>query len=160
MNTTSKLIFTLALTVNVAAIVHISTVSLHQQAVRRAQTVNLGSITVTPSDIETGTVNLGAILVTPTDADWRYAQTHGAHRPAAITIALAPISVQPSAEQLAEVAIAKTPNDAAAMRADTAQDVGTASLVEALETFAPGQYLDADAALRVLNTLVFERAGG
>ncbi len=165
MNTTHKLIFAVALAVNVAAIAALSAVTLHQRnPVRPTPTINLAPIVVTPAnagpDYAAGaTLHLGTIVVTPTEADWRYAEAHGVRRSVA-TVALGVIVVKPTAEQLAEVAAVKAASHTPASGTDTSRDTGAASLVEVLDNFSPGRYLDADAPLRVLNALVFARQGG
>ncbi len=143
MNTTHKLIFAVALAVNVAAIATLSAVTLHQR----------NPVRPTP------TINLAPIVVTPTEADWRYAEAHGVRRSVA-TVALGVIVVKPTAEQLAEVAAVKAASHTPASGTDRSRDAGAASLVEVLDNFSPGRYLDADAPLRVLNALVFARQGG
>lgn len=165
MNTTRKLIFAVAIAVNVAAIAALSAVTLHQRNLaRQTPTINLAPIVVTPANAEPdyaagGTLHLGTIVVTPTEADWRYAEAHGVQRSVA-TVALGVIVVKPTADQLAEVAAVKVAGRTPVSGADTSGDTGAASLVEALDGFSPGRYLDVDAPLRVLNALVFERQGG
>jgi len=161
MNTTSKVILAVAFALNVTALAVVSDMALHPHSRPQANTIRLGAIVVTPAEAEAGTVNLGAVLVTPSDADWRYAEVRGGvQRPLATNIALAPITVQPTAEQLAEVAAVKMTSSAPAAQATIVENTASASLVKALEAVSPGQYLDTNATLRVLNALVFERAGG
>jgi len=157
MNTTSKTLIVVAIALNISAIAAVTGLVLRQQT--QMNTVNLGSIVVTPADSDSGRVNLGVILVTPSNADWDYAQAHGVQRPAIKTIALGTIIVQPTAEQLAEIADARITNDAPATEAITATDVTSTALVDALKAFAPGKYLDTDATLQILNALVFEHSG-
>lgn len=157
MNTTSKTLIAVAIALNIAAIAVVTGTVLRQQS--QTNTVNLGSIVVTPTDTETRTINLGAIVVTPSDADWRYAQAHGVQRPAMKTIALGSIVVQPTAEQLAEIADASITRNAPGTEPFTAEDLVSTSLVEALESFTPGNYLDTGTALRALNALVFAHTG-
>lgn len=157
MNTTSKTFFAVAIVFNTCAIAVVTGLVLRQQT--QANTVNLGSIVVTAADSDSGTVNLGAILVTPSNADWRYAQARGVQRPAVKTIALGTIVVEPTTEQLADVADAMLTSDASTTASTTAADVASASLFEALESFTPGKYLNADDTLQVLNALVFEHSG-
>jgi hypothetical protein len=142
MNTTHKLIIAVAVVVNLAAIVTVSAMTLHRHAVQAAQTIQLG-----------------AIVVTPTEADWSYAEARGVHRPV-VTVQLGAITVTPTLTQLAEIADSKTVNTISTGAADAPQDAATVSLIEALAAFSPGQYLETDADLRLLNALVFERAGG
>ncbi|MGA9852507.1 MAG: hypothetical protein WBR15_06190 [Gammaproteobacteria bacterium] len=135
MNSTRKIIFAIAFAVNAAAIAAITTDSVHQHSMRQANTIELGTIVVTPADAIPGTVNLGAIVVTPSDADWRYAGAHGVRRQAATLLA----------------------------ESDTGnrmEDSAAASLVQTLNALSPGQFLDADAAMRLLNMLAFEGQGG
>lgn len=160
MNSTHKIIFAIVFAINVTAIAAITAASVHQHSARQANTIELGAIVVTPADAEAGTVNLGAVLVTPNDADWRYAEVRGVQRPLATNIALAPITVQPTVEQLAEVAAVKMTSNAPIAQATIAEDAASASLIKALEVVSPGQYLDTNATLRVFSALVFERAGG
>lgn len=160
MNTTSKVILAVAIALNVTALAVVSGMALHRHSRPQADTLRLGAIVVTPADAEAGTVNLGAVLVTPSDADWRYAEVRGVQRPLATNIVLAPITVQPTNEQLAEVAAVKMTSNAPAAQATIVEDAASASLVKALEAVFPGQYLDTNATLRVFNALVFERAGG
>lgn len=155
MNTTSKMLVAIAL--NIAALAAITGLALRQQSQDR--TVNLGSIVVTPADSDSTTVNLGAILVTPDDADWRYAEARGVQRPAMKTIALGSIIVQPTAEQLAEIADASDVRNAPDTDPVTAEDVVSTSLFEALDSFTPGKYLSTDTALRAFNALVIDHSG-
>jgi hypothetical protein len=154
MNTTSKTLIAVAIALNIAAV---TGMVLRQQS--QGDRVDLGSIVVTPADSNPGTVNLGTILVTPSDADWRYAQARGVQRPAMKTIALGSIVVTPTAEQLAELADASITRHAPDAEPVTAEDMVTTSLVEALESFTPGNYLDSGSAMRALNALVFEHSG-
>jgi hypothetical protein len=159
MNTSRKVILAVAVALNLAAIGAVSGVIMHRHASQQANTIQLGSILVTPADVEADTVSLGAIMVTPSAADWRYAQTHGTQRPAVTTIALGAIVVQPTAEQLADAAVIEAIPGVPANQAVSVEDVASASLVEALEAFSPGKYLDTDATLRIVNALVFEHSG-
>ncbi len=157
MNTISKTLIAVALALNIAAIAGVTGVLLRQQS--QTDTIDLGSIVVTPADADAGRINLGVILVTPSDADWRYAEARGVQRPAENTIALGAIVVQPTAEQLAEIADASITRHASTTAPATTEDVVSTSLVETLKSFTPGQYLYTDTALRALNALVFERSG-
>lgn len=157
MNTTSKTLFAVAIVLNITAIAVVTGMVLRQQS--QPNIVDIGSIVVTPADSDSDRVNLGAILVTPDDADWRYAEARGVQRPAMKTIALGSIVVQPTAEQLAEIADARITSDVPAAEAVTTADVTSTALVDALEAFSPGRYLDTDATLRLLNALVFEHSG-
>ena len=157
MNTTSKTLIAVAIALNIGAIVAITGLALHQRS--QPNTVDLGRIVVTPADSDSGGVNLGAILVTPSAADWRYAETRGVQRPAMKTIALGTIVVKPTAEQLAEIADARLTRSVPRTEPATAEDLVSASLVEALESFTPGKYLDTDITVRALNALVFEHSG-
>ncbi|MGB9429193.1 MAG: hypothetical protein WCC11_04850 [Gammaproteobacteria bacterium] len=132
MNSMHKLIFTVAVIVNVAAIATVMASLRSQRSTTETQTINLGAIVVTPADAQPGPIQLGTVVVTPSDADWRYAATRGVRRPVVT----------------AAIEAAPLPGD----------DAG-ATLVEALEAFSPGQFLDADAELSLLNTLVFESNG-
>jgi len=160
MNTTSKVILAVTFALNVTAFAVVGGMALQRHSRPQADTIQLGSIVVTPADAEAGTVNLGAVLVTPSDADWRYAEARGVQRPLVANIALAPITVQPSTEQLAEVAAVNVTSNAPAAQATIVEDPASASLVKALEAVFPGQYLNTNTTLRVFNTLVFERVGG
>src|SRR5574337_2061642 len=104
MSTTGKLIFALVIAANLATIATVSAVSLHRRAVHETRVIELGKIVVTPPKVEAEPIKLGAIVVTPSEADWRYAEANGVSRPVTTNVALAPIVVQPTAEQLAEVA--------------------------------------------------------
>ncbi len=169
MNSTRKMILTVAFAINIAVIAAITAVGVHQYSNRQANTIELGTIVVTPTDVdwqyaeargvrrpvatitsgadsapvesaaksadaEPGSIDLGAIVVTPTDADWQYAEAHGVQRPVAAAASVAD--------------------------SDAVEAAAAASLVQALNALSPGQYLDTDAALRVLNTLAFAGQGG
>jgi len=157
MNTTSKTFFAVAIVLNITAIAVVTGMVLRQHS--QPNTVDLGSTVVTPADSDSGRVNLGAILVTPNDADWRYAEARGVQRPAENTIALGSIVVQPTAEQLAEIADTSITRNAPGTEPATAEDVVSTSLVDALESFTPGNYLNTYTALRALNALVFAHSG-
>ncbi|MGH8306772.1 MAG: hypothetical protein ACRER0_00710 [Gammaproteobacteria bacterium] len=131
---TRKLILAVAFAVNVAIIVAVSAMSIHQHGVHQTNTIELGAIVVTPADAIPETVNLGAIVVTPTDADWEYAEAHGVQRPVAKTTSV--------------------------FDAGMDEDAAASSLMQALNALSPGQYLDTDAAMRALNTLAFAGQGG
>jgi len=159
MNTSRKVIFAIALALNLAAIGTTTAVIMHRHAMQQANTIRLDAIVVTPADAENSNVDLGAIVVMPSEDDWRYAQAHGVQRPVMKSIALAPIRVQPTSQQLAEVASANARHALSATQTLSAENSASASVVETLEAFLPRQYLDTSATLRVLNALVFERTG-
>lgn len=159
MSTTGKLIFALVIAANLAAIAAVSAVSLHRRAAHETRVIELGKIVVTPAKVEVEPIKLGAIVVTPSEADWRYAEANGVSRPATTNVALAPIVVQPTAEQLAEMAALQLAGAVPATTTGTAEDAAAASLMQALAAFSPGQFLDTDAALRAFNVLVFDGLG-
>ncbi|MGA9855194.1 MAG: hypothetical protein WBR29_07980 [Gammaproteobacteria bacterium] len=159
MNTTRKTLIAVTITLNIAAIAVVSGMALQHYTYTQANTIQLGTIVVTPEDVDTRSVNLGVIVVTPSDADWRYAETRGVQRPRQNTIALGSIVVQPTAEQRAEIADAVVTGNAPATGAVTAEDLVSTSLVEGLKSFTPGNYLDAGTALWAFNALVFEHSG-
>ncbi|MDE2090741.1 MAG: hypothetical protein KGJ08_02415 [Gammaproteobacteria bacterium] len=158
MNTTRKMIFAAAVTLNFAAIAIATGMVLRQQS--QANTINLGAIVVTPADYDHRTVDLGTILVTPSDADWRYAEARGVQRPAMNSIALGSIIVRPTDEQLADVADTGLTSNTRATEYLTDTDASSTSLLEALEALTPRTYLDTTTTLRALDKLVFERSGG
>lgn len=159
MNTTGKLIFALVIGANLAAIAAVSAVNLHRHAAAKAQVIELAKIVVTPVKVSADPIELGAIVVTPSEADWRYAEANGVRRPATTGVALAPIVVQPTAEQLTEVAATQLAGNVPATTAGTTEDAAAASLMQALAAFSPGQFLDTGAALRAFNALVFDGLG-
>ncbi|HKT31408.1 MAG TPA: hypothetical protein VJS89_02805 [Gammaproteobacteria bacterium] len=159
MSTTGKLIFALVITANLAAIAAVSAVKLHARAAHETQVIELAPIVVTPAKVAAEPIKLGAIVVTPSEADWRYAEANGVNRPGTASVALAPIVVQPTAEQLTEVAALQLADTAPATTTGTAEDAAAASLMQALAAFSPGQFLDTDAALRAFNALVFDGLG-
>lgn len=156
MSTTGKLIFTLVIAANLAAIAAVSAVDLHRRAVHETQVIELAKIVVTPAKVEAEPIELAAIVVTPSEADWQYAEANGVNHPATTSVALAPIVVQPTAEQLAEVAAMRLAGTATA---GTTEDTAMCSLMTALGAFSPGQYLDTGAAVHALNALVFDGLG-
>lgn len=129
MSTTGKLIFTLVITANLAAVATVTALSRHAHTIRDTQVIQLGKIVVTPANTETQTIQLGTVVVTPTEADWRFAQAHGVSRP----VSAAELTGQ-----------------------ERAQDSAVDSLLQAMAALSPGQYLDSDAELRALDALVFQ----
>ncbi|HKV97525.1 MAG TPA: hypothetical protein VJR90_08570 [Gammaproteobacteria bacterium] len=159
MSTTGKLIFTLVIAANLAAIAAVSAVDLHRRAVHETQVIELAKIVVTPAKVEAEPIELAAIVVTPSEADWQYAEANGVNHPTTTSVALAPIVVQPTAEQLAEVVAKRLAGTAPTTTASTTEDTAMCSLMTALGAFSPGQYLDTGAALRAFNVLVFDGLG-
>ncbi|MDE2070922.1 MAG: hypothetical protein KGJ04_06655 [Gammaproteobacteria bacterium] len=159
MSTTGKLIFTLVIGANLAAIAAVSAVNLHRHAAAKAQVIELAKIVVTPAKVAADPIELGAIVVTPSEADWRYAEANGVNRPVATVVVLTPIVVRPTAEQLAEVAAIQMAGGARSTTAGTTEDTAVCSLMVALGAFSPGQYLDTGAAVHALNALVFDGLG-
>ena len=156
MNITGKLIFALVIGANLAAIAAVSAVNLHRRAAQEARVIELAKIVVTPTKVATEPTELATIVVTPNEADWHYAEANGVSRPAVTSVALAPIVVQPTAEQLAEVDALQLAGTVPATTAGVTEDAAAASLIQTLTTFSPGQFLDTGAALRALNVLVFD----
>lgn len=159
MSTTGKLIFTLVIGANLAAIAAVSAVNLHRHAAAKAQVIELAKIVVTPAVVAADPIELGAIVVTPSEADWRYAEAHSVNRPVTTFVALAPIMVRPTAEQLAEVTTSQMTGGARATTAGTTEDASMCSLMATLGAFSPGQFLDTGAAVHALNALVFDGLG-
>ena len=127
-NTIRKTVIGLCIAVNVAAMAAIGVV-MHQRYVAGH------------------TIDLGTIVVTPTPA-----QLHevAANR----VIDLGVVTVTPTAEQLQYAANMKANNDSEAQAADLP---AFESLVQSLESLAPGQYLDNSADVAAFATLAFER---
>ena len=160
MNTIHKVIFFAALALNVAAVAAVTGVVLKQHAQGRSQTIQLGTVVVTPEEAENLQTNLGTIVVTPSDDDWRYAEARGVQHRVPAGTALGTIVVKPTAAQLAELADAMSLRRATAAVGDKAEAVAGVSLMEALESFSPGKTLLNVSTLRVLDSLVFANSGG
>ena len=143
MNTTGKLIFALVIAVNLTAIAAVSSMNPHRRAAPQTRVVHLQKIVVTPAnapwksptgDAEAQVIKLGTVVVTPTEADWRFAEAHGVYRSRGVATA-------------------------AVNTDDTGDQTAADPVLHALAALSPGQYLDAGAALRALNTLVFDGRG-
>ncbi|MDE2234217.1 MAG: hypothetical protein KGL13_02150 [Gammaproteobacteria bacterium] len=160
MNTISKTVFAVALALNIAAVAAVTGVALKQHAIGQTETIQLGTVVVTPADAENLQANLGTIVVTPSEDDWRFAEARGVQRPVAASIALGTIVVKPTVGQLAELADAMPKYPAPAAVKDKAEAVAGVSLIEALESISPSRTLLNASTLRVLDSLVFGHFGG
>ena len=136
MNSTGKLIFTLVIVANLTAIAVASGMNLHRRAVEEARVIPLAKIVVTPLNAEAQSIELAPIVVTPTEADWRFAAAHGLRQSGSKSAAGSAAGLETVADQDA-----------------------LAALLQSMAALNPGQYLDADAALRALNTLAFGGQG-
>ena len=94
-------------------------------------------------DVASHTIQLGAVIVTPVDAGVKLASDG--------TVELAPVVVT-RAHSEERYAARDAERQAAVVP-------GIDVMVQAIDALSPGQYLDSGAALDVLSTLAFERAG-